>query len=137
MAQIRQQTLIDYGIRAHLAATFPDPTARQAEIERVARQWASEFDANSLLVLGRAASRYDVEKDLARIRARVLYVLSRSDTLFPPSLAPAVMARLRAAGVQAEYVEIDSDLGHAASGLDGAKWAPRLATFMAQLMPEA
>jgi homoserine O-acetyltransferase len=137
LARIRQETLVKYGIHEHLAAAFPDPTARQAEIERVSRQWASEFDAISLLVLGRAAARYDVEQDLARIRARVLYVLSRSDTVFPPSLAPGVMASLRAAGVRAEYVEIDSDLGHAAPGLDGARWAPRLAEFMTQLMPKA
>jgi hypothetical protein len=43
------------------------------------------------------------------------------------------MARLREAGVRAEYFEIDSDLGHAASGLAGDRWAPRLATFLAAL----
>jgi homoserine O-acetyltransferase len=63
----------------------------------------------------------------------VLYVLSRTDQVFPPSLAPGVMAKLREAGVRAEYVEIDSALGHAAPGIEGAKWAPQLAAFMAQL----
>jgi homoserine O-acetyltransferase len=134
LTRIRVRTLISYGMREHLAADFPDPAARQAEIARAARSWASEFDANSLIVLGRAGARFDVEAELTRIQARVLYVLSRTDQLFPPALAPSVMARLRAAGVRAEYVEIDSALGHAAPGLDGARWAPKLAAFMAQLL---
>ena len=119
-------------MREHLAAAFPDPVAREAEIERVARKWASEFDANALITLGRASARFNVEEDLSRIQARLLYVLSRTDEIFPPALAPGVMAKLRDAGVRAEYVEIDSALGHAAPGLDGAKWAPQLAAFMAQ-----
>jgi homoserine O-acetyltransferase/O-succinyltransferase len=132
MTRIRVETLIRYGIHEHLAADLPDPAARQAEIERIARKWALEFDAHSLIVLGRASARFDVEKDLSRIRARVLYVLCRTDKLFPPSLAPGVMAKLREAGVRAEYFEIDSELGHAASGLAGDKWAPKLAEFLAQ-----
>ncbi len=133
LTRIRVRTLITYGMGEHLAADFPDPAARQAEIARAARSWASEFDANSLVVLGRAGAGFNVEADLTLIQARVLYVLSRTDQLFPPALAPTVMARLRAAGVRAEYVEIDSALGHAASGLDGALWAPQLEAFMTQL----
>ncbi len=133
LARIRVDTLVSYGIHEHLAPSFPDPAARRAEIERVAVKWASEFDANSLIVLGRASSRFDIEKQMSRIKARVLYVLSRTDKLFPPSIAPDIMAKLKASGVCAEYVEIDSELGHAAPGLDSAKWAPRLAEFMAGL----
>ena len=91
------------------------------------------FDANSLVVLRKASVRFDVEKDMPKIKAKVLYVLSRTDKLFPPSIAPDVMAKLKAAGVSADYFEIDSDYGHSASGLDAAKWAPRLKAFMAEL----
>jgi homoserine O-acetyltransferase len=133
MTQIRVDTLINYGIHELLAADFPDPAARQIEIERMARKWAGEFDANSLIVLGRAMARFNLQGELARIKARVLYVLSRTDKLFPPSLAQYTTAKLRVSGVRAEYFEIDSDLGHAASGLAGSKWAPKLAEFMAQL----
>jgi homoserine O-acetyltransferase len=134
LTRIRVRTLISYGMREHLATDFPDPAARRAEVLRAARSWAREFDANSLIVLGRAGARFTVEAELPRIQARVLYVLSRTDKLFPPALAPTVTARLRAAGVRAEYVEIDSALGHAAPGLDGARWAPQLAAFMSQLV---
>ena len=84
-------------------------------------------------MLRKASVRFDAEKDMARIKAKVLYVLSRTDKLFPPDIAPDVMAKLKAAGVTADYFEIDSDLGHSASGLDAAKWAPRLKAFMATL----
>ncbi|HXA22330.1 MAG TPA: alpha/beta fold hydrolase [Acetobacteraceae bacterium] len=117
---LRVETLKGYGMSAD----------REAEITRVATAWASEFDANSLLFLGRAMESYDVTPELARIRVPVLYVLSRTDALFPPSLAPGVMDSLRKAGVDATYFEIDSDKGHLASGADAAKWAPVLREFM-------
>ena len=91
-----------------------------------AETWAKVFDGNSLVTLRKASVRYDAEKDSPRIKAKVLYVLSRTDKLFPPSIAPGVMAKLKAAGVNADYFEIDSEFGHSASGPDNAKWAPRV-----------
>jgi homoserine O-acetyltransferase/O-succinyltransferase len=133
MLSLRVETLKGYGMEEGLAARFPDPAAREAEIARLASAWADEFDANSLLILGRAMESYDVTPELARIRVPVLYVLSRTDTLFPPSLAPGVIDDLRKAGVDATYCEIDSELGHLASGADAAKWAPGLREFMRRL----
>jgi homoserine O-acetyltransferase len=40
------------------------------------------------------------------------------------------MASLHDAGVEASYFEIDSELGHLASGADAAKWAPALRELM-------
>jgi len=119
---LRVETLKRYGMNAS-----------EAEITRLASVWAKEFDANSLLILGRAMEAYDVTPELRRIRVPVLYVLSRTDELFPPSLASEVMDALRGAGVHASYFEIDSDRGHLASGADAAKWAPALREFMARL----
>jgi homoserine O-acetyltransferase len=133
LTEMRVATLKRYGIDEQLAAKFPDKEAREAEIKRRAETWSKVFDANSLVALRKASVRFDAEKDMARIKAKVLYVLSRTDKLFPPSIAPDVMAKLKAAGVSADYFEIDSDFGHSASGLDAAKWAPRLKTFMAGL----
>jgi homoserine O-acetyltransferase/O-succinyltransferase len=123
MLALRVETLKGYGMSAD----------REAEITRVATIWANEFDANSLLILGRAMESYDVTPELARIRVPVPYVLSRTDALFPPCLAPGVMDSLRRDGVDARYFEIDSDKGHLASGADAAKWAPALREFMARL----
>ncbi|MBI3504808.1 MAG: alpha/beta fold hydrolase [Proteobacteria bacterium] len=130
MTALRVETLLKYGAMEELAAKFPDPAARRAEIDRRAAQWAKEFDANSMIVLMRASSRCDVSDELSKIRARVLYVLSRTDKLFPPSLGPVVMGKLAAAGVAAAYFEIDSAFGHQASGADWAKWGPTLKAFL-------
>jgi homoserine O-acetyltransferase len=123
MQALRIETLKGYGMNAD----------REAELSRLAAAWANEFDANSLLILGRAMESFDVTSELTRIRVPVLYVLSRTDALFPPSLAPGVMDSLRSAGVDATYFEIDSDKGHLASGADAAKWAPALRQFMQSL----
>ena len=133
MTAIREATLRNYGIEAQLADRFPDPAACAAEITRQARAWAEAFDANSMLVLGDALTGFDLTPHVGKITARVLYVLSRTDAIFPPALAPEVMDALKAAGVRAEYFELDSPHGHLASGTDAAKWAPVLRAFLDSL----
>jgi len=85
-------------------------------------------------VLRRALETFDTTPLFGSIKAKVLYVISRTDKLFPPAIAPGVMHALKAAGIDARYYEIDSELGHLASGLDGEKWAPTLKAFMAELL---
>jgi len=133
LTRLRIDTLTRYGLAESLKANFPEKAARDAEMRRIASAWADVFDANSLFILGRAMEAYDITKHYHRIKVPVLYVLSRTDALFPPSLAPGVMASLKAAGVDAQYFEIDSDHGHLASGADAAKWAPALRAFMQKL----
>jgi len=133
MTAIRMDTLRRYGSNEILAATLPDPAAREARMREMAGRWATEFDPNSLVTLRRAMVRFDAEPHLSKIRARVLYVISRSDVLFPPSIAPAVMDKLRKAGVDATYVEIDTDYGHLAANADAQKWAPALTAFLQRL----
>jgi homoserine O-acetyltransferase len=47
------------------------------------------------------------------------------------------MQALAAAGVDARYFEIDSDLGHSASGPEHAKWSPVLREFLGSLAATA
>jgi len=131
LTALRVDTLTRYGMANSLAARFGDKA--DAELHRIAANWAESFDANSLFILARARETYDVAAQYDRIKVPVLYVLSRTDALFPPSLAPGVMAGLKGAGVDATYFEIDSDHGHLASGADADKWAPALKAFMAKL----
>ena len=118
---------------ASLAARFANKADADAELHRIASAWAEVFDANSLFILGRAMETFNVASQFNRIKVPVLYVLSRTDALFPPSLAPGVMDGLKKAGVDATYFEIDSDHGHLASGADADKWAPALRAFMRKL----
>ena len=135
LLQLRIETLERYGQNEVLARTIADPAQRAERIKQLAEGWARRFDPNSMITLLKAAVKYDVERDLGRVRAKALYVLSRTDKLFPPSIAPAVMDKLTRAGVDAKYFEIDTELGHLASGPEWAKWAPTLKEFIAGLEP--
>ena len=132
MKTMRIATLHRYGIDSELAAKFPDAAARAAEIERLATEWAAVFDPNALMTLTRACDRFDVRPRLRGMRAPLLYVNSRTDVGFPPELALEVMPMLAAHGVNARYIELDSDKGHLASGADAALWSADLKRFLEQ-----
>ena len=136
MAALRVETLKNYGIEAQLRPKHPDPKDLEAAIQKAAEPWVQAFDGHSLIVLRRALEGFDTTRDFGKIKARMLYVISRTDKLFPPSIVPDVMAKLKAAGVDARYFEIDSELGHMAPGPDAEKWSPALKAFMAGLMPK-
>jgi homoserine O-acetyltransferase/O-succinyltransferase len=77
------------------------------------------FDANSYLVLTKAmdnfhpARGYESEQAaLARVKARVLLVGISSDWLFPAEEVKSLAARMRDAGVEVEYAELQSSHGH-------------------------
>jgi homoserine O-acetyltransferase len=130
---IRMETLRRYGIDAVLGTSHPDPEEREARIRRQAEAWARRFDAHSLVVLRKASVRFDAQRDFGAIKSKVLYVLSRTDQLFPPAMGARVMGRLQAAGVDATYVEINTDYGHLASGREAEQWAPALQRFLERL----
>ena len=133
MTEMRVETLTRYGQNEILAVTVPEQDKRDARIRQMSETWAKQFDPNSMVALRKASVRFDAERDMAKIGAKVLYVLSRTDKLFPPSIAPGVMDKLAKAGVDAKYVEIDTDFGHSASGAAWQKWAPALEDFLGAL----
>ena len=136
MIQVRIATLKTYGIETRLRDTMDAPEAIEAAIRDEATRWSMGFDANSLIILAKALRGFDVTAQFSRIRSKVLYVLSRTDRLFPPELAPAVMQGLKEAGVDADYFLLDSEYGHSASGRDADKWTPRLRQFMESLQAQ-
>src|SRR5262245_972426 len=77
------------------------------------------FDANSYLIITKAmdnfhpARGYESERAaLERVKARVLMVGISSDWLFPPGEVKAVAERMREAGADAQYAELQSNHGH-------------------------
>jgi homoserine O-acetyltransferase/O-succinyltransferase len=136
LTALRMETLKRYGVEAVLGIQYTDPAQREARIRQMAEQWAGQFDAHSLVVLRKASVWFDAQRDFGKIRAKVLYVISRTDQLFPPSMGARVMGRLRDAGVDATYVEIDSAFGHLASGREAQQWAPALQAFLTRLSAE-
>jgi homoserine O-acetyltransferase/O-succinyltransferase len=134
LSEIRIETLKGYGIEASLGPRYPDPVAREAAIRQLAENWARNWDANSLIILRRALLGFDTRPDFPQVKAKVLYVLCRTDALFPPKIAPGVIDALKAARVEARYFEIDSEFGHSSSGPEHAKWSPVLREFLAPLV---
>jgi len=130
LAALRVETLTGYGVAKQLEDTVPDPAERERRLRAMGMQWAAEFDANTLIVLRNAAVRFDARPGVTKIKAPLLYALSRSDALFGPGIAPDTIALLPNACVDARYVEIDSDYGHRGPGVDWQKWAPDLKAFL-------
>ncbi|MCI0337234.1 MAG: homoserine O-acetyltransferase [Acidobacteria bacterium] len=98
------------------------------------------FDANSYLIISKAMDNFDTahgylsERDaLQRIRARALLVGISSDWLFPADEVKALSERMRDAGVEATYAEIQSSHGH-----DGFLAEPdKLAPLVRQALSES
>lgn len=132
MVSLWADTLRLYGMTEVLEARISDPAAREPAL-RAAAEAGRHFDANAFIRLGLAASHFDVEPLFPRIQAKVLYSLCPSDRVFPATLAPDVMAKLAAAGVDARYFELTSDFGHLAFREDAAKLAPPVAEFLREL----
>ena len=129
---IRLETLRSYGVDHALRDALGDATEAERQLEQQARQWAADFDANSLIALRKTLVGHDISPRLATIEAPLLHVLSRTDTLFPPDLAPPSMELFRQADVEAAYHEIDSDHGHAAPRTEWQNWSEPLAAFLAK-----
>jgi homoserine O-acetyltransferase len=134
LTKLRIEMLRAYGMDTLFRDKFPNPTTRQTMLLSNARSWAQSFDANGFIVLLLAQESFDIRPQLTRIKAKVLYMLSRTDEVFPPRIAPGVMADLKAAGVDARYVEVDTDVGHMAFEFETDKWSPALKSFLAELM---
>jgi homoserine O-acetyltransferase len=131
LAEVRVETLRGYGVDVALRDRLGSEAAATEELEKRGRQWAAQFDANALIVLRRAAVRFNAWDDAANIKAPLLYVLVNTDQRFPAGeLAEPTMAHLKASGVNASYVEIDSPYGHLAPTEDWQKWAGDLQAFL-------
>ena len=127
LEKLRIETLEGYGALDWFADLHGSREAGRQEVAALARKWAREFTPESMIVLARAAARYDVRPRAGDIRAPLLYVLARSDRLFTPALAEPTLALLRS---PASCFEIDSPYGHLAPSYDWAKWEAPLAEFL-------
>jgi homoserine O-acetyltransferase len=123
LLKFRIKMLKNYGWDNKIREDFGDnPEIIDQYLTSLAKPWAKQFDANSLIILRKASIQFDVRSKSSNIRAPLLYVLSRTDNLFPPSIAPKIMKMFKKAGVDAHFVEINSDNGHRASSIDWRKW---------------
>lgn len=130
LTRFRVEMLRRGGFADELRARLADAAQAEAMLAAQARAWALDVDPSSLLVLAGAMERFDVRDRLDRMRAPLLWVLSRSDKRFPPALFAQAGPRLDAAGVRWTPLVIDSDRGHDAAGAEPQLWDARLRAFL-------
>ena len=121
---MRMATLRNYGFDRLLADSIPDAQARQRAIEAPCHAWAHAFDPYSLVVLARAAERFDVRARVQQLQARTLFVVGSTDAVFPPDAATRTL--VEALPVPVRYRELDSPYGHLASGVEWRRLQPDL-----------
>jgi homoserine O-acetyltransferase len=135
MTEMRVRKLGAFGTEAVLARTISDAKERRRALHAIAGDRARVFDANSLLILSKAMTSFDVTEKLDRIRCPVLFALSRADRVFPPSGAPVVMKCFRQAGVEARYImKLTAIFGIPHLEPKPEKWAPELRAFLADVV---
>lgn len=130
LTALRIETLRNYGVGQVLSDKLDDPSEVDRQLKAMARQWAEEFDPNSLIAMRKAAIRFDARPKAASIKAPVLYVLVRTDSRVPRELGPETTGLLRRAGVDARFFEIDSEYGHRAPAEAWRQWGPVLTEFL-------
>lgn len=79
---------------------------------------ARKYKAGPLFFLGYGSS---IDADLKKIKARTLLIQVRTDLLFPPAEAKAVVETLKRNGTSAHYGELDTPSGHIGGIIDMAK----------------
>jgi len=73
---------------------------------------------------------FNVAGDLHRVHARLLHILADTDEWFPASIGRAVMEKLSQAGIDAEFLELQSRHGHYATTMEPEKWVPTAKAFL-------
>ena len=132
LTEIRINTLKSFGFEEKLDDSL-DEIAREKVLTDTAREWAREFDANCLITQMRAMASFDVEGELDKIQAKVLYILCDTDEWFPSSIGKEVTLKLTKAGVDAKFLEVHSRHGHYATTEEPAKWVPEAEKFLQKL----
>lgn len=92
-------------------------------------KFVDRFDANSFLVLTRAANFFDL-RSLRGAESEFLFIAYESDTLFPPSMSRELASMAAAEGIKSKLVELDLPFGHDAFLLDGEHQGRAISEFL-------
>ncbi len=125
-----------------------DPFGLEFEVESYleghARRFVRRFDPNSYLYLSRSMDWFDIgeschdstEAGLATLRLeRALAIGVQTDILFPLQQQQQIADGLRAGGVDAAFLPLESPQGHDAFLVDIGRFAPAIGGFLSALPP--
>ena len=91
---------------------------------------AGATDAAHLVWMAKANQLYNLEKQQAQIKAKVLFLPSKTDMVFPPELSRRWAEKLRAQGNYVELYEIDGTSGHLDGLFSIAKVGEQIKAFL-------
>lgn len=130
MVKSRAERLRLYGVGRHLEDTIEDPAERDRIIQARAETWAGQFDANALSILYEAGIGSTAVPRAGNIKAPLLNALARTDSVVDVALGQPTVDLLRGHGVDATFLEIDTEYGHAGPMIDAHKWENDLRAFL-------
>ncbi|MBN2353605.1 MAG: homoserine O-acetyltransferase [Spirochaetales bacterium] len=122
------------------AYEFKDEFEIESYLAHQGLRFLDRFDANSYLYITKAMDYFDaagkygegsLEKALALIRARTLFVSFSSDWLFPPAQSRELAAALQRLGRDVTYLNIESSYGHDTFLLPCPELARAIGDFLA------
>ena len=91
---------------------------------------AGATDAAHFVWMAKANQLYNLEKEQARIRAKLLFLPAKTDLIFPPELSRRWAEKLKAQGNHVELYEIEGTSGHLDGLFSIGKVADRIKAFM-------
>ena len=105
--------------------------------------FTQRFDANSYLYITKAIDYFDLSQGLSsfaeafrKVKSRFLVVSYSSDWLYPPAESEEIVRALLQNGMDATYVEIQSNYGHDAFLLEAERLAGLTRDFLARVEKE-
>ncbi|MFL6588254.1 MAG: homoserine O-acetyltransferase [Luteimonas sp.] len=116
----------------------------ESYLEGHARRFVRRFDPNCYLYLSRSMDWFDIgescggntDDGLATLRVeRALAIGVHTDILFPLQQQQQIAEGLRAGGIDATFLPLESPQGHDAFLVDIARFGPAVADFLAALPP--
>jgi anaerobic selenocysteine-containing dehydrogenase len=100
------------------AKSFANKFAVQADMDRQAREEAKRGDANSWIYIAQALNLFrtgdgdNLRDGLAKIKAKVLFIPSKSDLLMFPDFSRKAYALMKSMGKNVDIFELQGDGGH-------------------------
>lgn len=93
---------------------------------------AATTDANNNIYMAKANQLFNVEADMPRIKARLLFIPSQSDLVFPPEFSRKAAERFKAQGGTAELFMIEGNGGHLDGVVNIAKAGETIRAFLSR-----
>ena len=113
-------------------ATLDNRFAIEDTLDKAGAARAKTTDANSMLYMTKANQLYRLtDAEIKRVKAKILFIPSRSDLIFPPELSMNAAQRFTQQGGTAEVVVLDGDGGHL-EFLNIAKQGDAIRAFLAK-----